>query len=194
MSVRSEAWENPLSQISGTPGSMPSHPSKTGVPEALPCLWTLQGTVAFVVCEGSPVLHSGVHSVALLCPTLFDPIRGLQPARLFCPQDFFRQEYCSGLPFPPPGESSWPWDWTHVSCVCCIGRRFLYHWTTWEALCTVTQIGFESPPSSPILLPPKQTTLLLWFSVPPTSQNWQENWVRHFTLSIFSDPCCHSGT
>ena len=106
MSVRSEAWENPLSQISGTPGSMPSHPSKTGVPEALPCLWTLQGTVAFVVCEGSPVLHSGVHSVALLCPTLFDPIRGLQPARLFCPQDFFRQEYCSGLPFPPPGESS----------------------------------------------------------------------------------------
>ena len=29
---------------------------------------------------------------------------GLQPARLLCPWDFFRQEYWSGLPFPPPGD------------------------------------------------------------------------------------------
>ena len=28
---------------------------------------------------------------------------------------FFRQEYCSGLPFPSPG-SFWPRDWTRVSC------------------------------------------------------------------------------
>ena len=27
---------------------------------------------------------------------------GLWPARLLCPWDFFRQEYWSGLPFPPP--------------------------------------------------------------------------------------------
>ena len=27
--------------------------------------------------------------------------------------------------------SSWPRDWTHVSC---IGRQILYHWVTWEAL------------------------------------------------------------
>ena len=26
--------------------------------------------------------------------------------------------------------SSWPWDWTHISCV---GRRTLYHWATREA-------------------------------------------------------------
>ena len=26
--------------------------------------------------------------------------------------------------------SSWPWDWT---CVSCIGRRGLYNWATWEA-------------------------------------------------------------
>ena len=29
---------------------------------------------------------------------------GLQPARLLCPWRFSRQEYWSGLPFPPPGD------------------------------------------------------------------------------------------
>ena len=29
---------------------------------------------------------------------------GLQPARLLCPQGFCRQESCSGLPRPPPGD------------------------------------------------------------------------------------------
>ena len=31
--------------------------------------------------------------------------------------------------------SSLPWDWTHVSCVFCIGRRIVYHYATWVA-CT----------------------------------------------------------
>ena len=30
--------------------------------------------------------------------------------------------------------SPWPRDQTHVSCVSCIGRRILYHWTMWKAL------------------------------------------------------------
>ena len=30
------------------------------------------------------------------------------------------------------GGSSWPRDWTHISCVSCIGRRILYHWAIWE--------------------------------------------------------------
>ena len=34
---------------------------------------------------------------------------------------FSRQEYWSRLPFPSPGESSWPRDWTHVSYVSCTG-------------------------------------------------------------------------
>ena len=29
---------------------------------------------------------------------------GLQPARLLCPWGFSRQEYWSGLPYPPPGD------------------------------------------------------------------------------------------
>ena len=41
-----------------------------------------------------------------------------------------RQEYWSGLPFPSPGESSWPRDWTRVSHI--PGRRF-NHWATREA-------------------------------------------------------------
>ena len=28
--------------------------------------------------------------------------------------------------------SSWPMDWTCVSCISCIGRQILYHWATWE--------------------------------------------------------------
>ena len=38
---------------------------------------------------------------------------------------FSRQEYWSGLPFPSPGESFWPRDWT---CISCIGWQILYHW------------------------------------------------------------------
>ena len=32
------------------------------------------------------------------------PPHGLQPTRLLCQQGFSRQEYCSGLPCPPPGD------------------------------------------------------------------------------------------
>ena len=34
--------------------------------------------------------------------------------------EFSRQEYWSGLPGPPPGESSQPRDQTRVSCISCI--------------------------------------------------------------------------
>ena len=30
--------------------------------------------------------------------------------------------------------SSQPRDWTHVSCIFCIGRQIVYHWATWEAM------------------------------------------------------------
>ena len=47
--------------------------------------------------------------------------------------EFSRQEYWSGLPFPPPGDLPDPGDRTSVSCISWIGRRILYHWVTWEA-------------------------------------------------------------
>ena len=61
---------------------------------------------------------------------------------------FSRQEYWSGLPCSPPGESSQPRDGTHVSCVSCIGRRILDHCTTSEAHsynieCETNDLGFS---------------------------------------------------
>ena len=42
--------------------------------------------------------------------------------------EFSRQEYWGGLPFPAPGESSWPRAWIPVSCI----TSRLYLWTTME--------------------------------------------------------------
>ena len=39
--------------------------------------------------------------------------------------------------------SSWPIDWTCVSCISCIDRWILYRWATWEALipkCSIISI------------------------------------------------------
>ena len=50
-----------------------------------------------------------------------------RPTRLLCPWNSPGKKYWSGLPFPSPGGSSWPSDWTHVSCT---GRWVLYGWAT----------------------------------------------------------------
>ena len=64
-------------------------------------------------------------SVAQLCLT---PCTVARQAPLF--MGLPRQEYWSGLPFPSPGGSSRPREWTQVSC---IGRQILYHWVPGEA-------------------------------------------------------------
>ena len=47
---------------------------------------------------------------------------------------FSRQEYWSGLPFLPPGESSWLRDQTCIWYVSCIGRWIFFTTSsTWEA-------------------------------------------------------------
>ena len=58
------------------------------------------------------------------CPTLVTPWTGTHQAYLSL--GFSRQEYCSGLLYPPPGESSWLRDQTHVSYISCIGRRVFF--------------------------------------------------------------------
>ena len=45
---------------------------------------------------------------------------------------FSRQQYWSGLPFPPPGDLPNP-GMEPVSLNICIGRQVLYHCVTWEA-------------------------------------------------------------
>ena len=72
-------------------------------------------------------------SAAQLCPTLCDPmdcslpgssVHGISLARI---QEQVAISFSRG--------SSWPRDWTHVSC---IGRKILYLWATWEAHMTWT--------------------------------------------------------
>ena len=66
--------------------------------------------------------------VAQSCLTLCDPWTVAHQAPLS--MGFFRQEYWSGLPFPSPGESSQPRDWTEVSYTA--GKCFTI-WATLEA-------------------------------------------------------------
>ena len=55
--------------------------------------------------------------------------------------EFSRQEYWSGLPFPPPGDLPDP----GISCVSCIGRQVLYHSATWEAPLVAFQVFKQEP-------------------------------------------------
>ena len=73
---------------------------------------------------------SGVHAKSLLLfPTLYYAMDCSPPGSLV--KGFSRQDYWSGLPCPPPGESSRPRDQTCVSCISCIG--FFTTNATWEA-------------------------------------------------------------
>ena len=78
------------------------------LPHSLPWFWNL--SVQF-------------SSVAQSCLTLCDPIDCHAPLSM----GFSRQEYCSGLPCPPPGDLPNPEikPEPHVSC---IGRSVLYLW------------------------------------------------------------------
>ena len=51
--------------------------------------------------------------VAQLCPILCDSMDCSPPD---CSMELSRQKYRNGLPFPAPGESSWPRDQIQVSC------------------------------------------------------------------------------
>ena len=53
------------------------------------------------------------------CLTLWDPMDCVAH-QVPLSMGFSRQEYRSGLPCPPPGESSWSRDWTYNSYVSCI--------------------------------------------------------------------------
>ena len=71
----------------------------------------------------------------LVASVTSDSVRphGLQPARLFCPWGFSRQEYWSGLPCPPPGDLPHP-GIEPVSLVSpAVADEFFTTSATWEA-------------------------------------------------------------
>ena len=45
---------------------------------------------------------------------------------------FSRQEYWSGVAMPSSRASSWPRDWTYISCNSCIADGVFYGWATGE--------------------------------------------------------------
>ena len=65
-------------------------------------------------------------SCAQSCMTLCNPMSLQAPLSM----EFSRQEYWNGWPFPIPVESSWPTNWTCVSCIFWIGGQILYHYAT----------------------------------------------------------------
>ena len=71
---------------------------------------------------------SGAQSCLILChPMDYSPpgsgssVHGISQARIL-----------KGFAVSSSKGSFWPRDWTHVSCVSCIGRWILYHSATWE--------------------------------------------------------------
>ena len=121
--------------------------------------------------------------VAKSCPTLATPwtVACQAPPSM----GFSRQEYWSGLLFPSPGESSWPRDWTLVSCTA--GRLFclILHrtggpkWKKWPLSSSVIPAVFLSHGYKSIL---KSIVLIYYinkqFPVPdlPPLFGWQTYW------------------
>ena len=90
---------------------------------------------------------------------------------------FSRQEYWSGLPCPPPGESSWPRDWSHISYLPFVNRWILYHFT----LFTTFQGHWETPVSLASLLK-YSTHYSLYLSNPSVSKSKGTIWVTCILL------------
>ena len=65
------------------------------------------------------------------CPTLCDPMDCSLPGSSV--HGIFQARILEWVAISCFRGSSRFRDWTHVSCVCYIGRQILYHWATWEA-------------------------------------------------------------
>ena len=63
-------------------------------------------------------------------------LHGLQAARLSV-HGVFQERILEWVAISSSKRSSWPRDWTPVSC---IGRQILYQWATWEAIHMHTHI------------------------------------------------------
>ena len=73
-------------------------------------------------------IHRHAYSVAQLCMTLWDStdcspsgssVHGISQVRIL---EWVAVSFSRG--------SSWPKDWTHVSCISCNGKWIFYHWAT----------------------------------------------------------------
>ena len=79
-----------------------------------------------------------VHARAQSCPTLCDPMDCRLPGSSV--HGILQARTLEWVAISSSRGSSQPRDWTHVSCISCIGRWILYHFTTCEVLLWGTAI------------------------------------------------------
>ena len=98
----------------------------------LVCGRSLRCTIYFTTCCGfisslpTPLLNVYMNAQLLSHVWLFATLWTVA-YQAPLPLGFPRQEYWSGLPFPPPGDLPDPGMEPCVSCISCTGRRILYH-------------------------------------------------------------------
>ena len=96
--------------------------------------------------------HSEFLLCAQSCPTLCDSMDCSLPSASV--HGIFRATILEWVAISYSRGSSWPRDWTHISCVSCIGRRILYLWATWEApSLSISSVQFSRPVMSDSLRP-----------------------------------------
>ena len=72
------------------------------------------------------------------CPTLCNPMDCSPPGSSV--HGILQARILKWVACPPPGDLPDPGDWTHISCIFCIGSQVLHLCTTWE-----TQMRAPSP-------------------------------------------------
>ena len=90
------------------------------------CEWSRQEVLS------NCILCVYVCSVAHSCLTLCDPMDCIPPGSSV--HGFSQARMLEQVSISFSRESSWPKDWTHISCVSRTGRQILYHCAPWEAI------------------------------------------------------------
>ena len=90
-----------------------------------------EGSVSFIGKKGS-IRGACVYacSVSQLCQGLCDPLDCSLPGSFV--HGILQARILEWVATPFSRGSSWPRDWTQVSCVSCTDRQVLYHWVTGE--------------------------------------------------------------
>ena len=88
--------------------------------------------------------------------------------------------------------SSWPRDWTRVSCIFCTGRWILYHWATWlgcmcakslQSCLTLCDPMDYSPPGSSVHRIFK-ARILEWVTISfSRGSSWPRDWTHIFCIA-----------
>ena len=98
-------------------------------------LWTTLGKLPvypFVWCLEHNSACSINDPICTIIPKSCDPMTVVHQTPLS--MEFSRQSILEWVAISSSRESSQPRDWTQVSNISCIGRRILYHCTTWEVI------------------------------------------------------------